>query len=245
MKNIGDTICFATSYNRKRKNDGDEFMREMAKFQKEMTTEVSTIRCIALRDPTEYEVFPLKNQICKKLKEFKKLNDNLVFFMHGWWRGLIGADYNIWTSHLLARAIQDFMKPAPTIILYACGCGGGKSKWKNIHEYRLGSRWDMRGEFGFAMRLANDLSELGVHDYRIFAHIGKGHVTKRPYCVWIIEDNGFIKRRIIVPYQSWASFNRKGRRQWIRWVNYIQKTKTGRFEAPFLTKKKLAEIIGE
>jgi hypothetical protein len=273
MKDIGNTICFATSYNRKGKHDGDEFMREMSKFRQAY----SATKIIGQNAITKGTDKKLREQIDKAITDsiVHYYSQNFVFFMHGWWRELIGAGHNIWTTHEIADTISHFRddKKPLNIVLYACGCGGGTKKWKNIHEYHVGSRWDMRGEFGFAMRLANDLSELGIHDYRIFAHVGSGHVTERPFCVWITEEfnpNWFgskdppeikegsdaglwvntnvkriIKRRTIVPYRSWASLDRKGRRQWLRWVKFLQETKTGRFEAPFLTEEELAEVIGE
>jgi hypothetical protein len=256
MRHIGNTICFATSYNRKGKHDGDEFVREMSKFEAFVKKKDLSylINSVLLKQGN------LRGQFAKELGEAHQLlrtvaySSTFVFFTHGWWRGLIGVDHTIWTTYRMAELIAEYRQERGediNIVLYACGCGGGIKKWKNIHEYHLGSRWDMRGEFGFAMRLANDLSELGVHDYRIFAHTGRGHVTKRPFCVWITDEPNkintgrIIKRRTIVPYHSWASLNRRGRRQWLRWVKFIQETRDGRFQAPFLTEEELAEVIGD
>jgi hypothetical protein len=244
MKNIGNTICFATSYNKKGKHDGDEFMREMMKFGGAYGA--NKVSQNAIMKGTSKE---LREQIDDAITNstVHYLSQNFVFFMHGRWRELIGAGHSIWTTHELANTIghfRDAEKPL-SIVLYACSCGSGTKKWKNIHEYQLGSQWDMRGEFGFAMRLAKDLSDEGIHNYRIYAHLGSGHATKYPHCVWITEENEIIKRRNIVPYRSWASLDRKGRRQWLRWVKFLQETKTGRFEAPFLTEDELAEVIGE
>lgn len=246
MREIGNTICFTTSYNRPKKHDGDEFVREMEKFTK--LIEGNFENCYMTKPTIASLRKQFNNFLIDSLVDgdFQKDIHTFIFFMHGSWKWLYGIDHNIWTTHRVAQQIKKYAADEPlNIVLYACGCGGGKGKWKRIHEYKLGSRWDMRGEFGFAMRLANDLSETGIHNYRIFAHIGSGHVTKRPFCVWITEEeNEVIKRRVIVPYHSWASPNRKGRRQWLRWVKFIQETKTGRFEAPFLTDDELTEIIG-
>lgn len=249
MREIGNTICFATSYNSPKKNDGDEFVREMHNFSN------WTKRGLVENFSSDENSKTLCHRLTKpnpRMQFFERLESNnpeaqintLVFFMHGTWRELIGIETNIWQTQTLARVFKNVMIEPMNIVLYACGCGGGKGKWNNIHEYKLGSRYDMRGESGFAMRLAHDLSDIGFHDYRIFAHVGSGHVTKRPFCVWINEEDGFIKRREIVPYRSWASLDRKGRRQWLRWVKYIQETRDGRFRAPFLTDDELAEVIG-
>lgn len=243
MRELGTTICFATSYNSPKKHDGDEFVREMRLFNQ---CYESTYACeVRLKKPS-FSNGTLREQFVHGLIG-KGDFQTIVFFMHGSWRSLYGIDHNIWTTDTVAKVFKIYCekKKPLNIVLYACGCGGGKGKWKNIHEYRLGSRWDMRGEFGFAMRLAHDLSDAGIHDYRIFAHVGSGHVTERPFCVWITENNNTIVRREIVPYHSWASLNRKGRRQWLRWVKYLQETKDGRFRAPFLTDAELAEVIGE
>jgi len=268
MRELGITFCFATSYNSPKKHDGDEFMREMRLFNQ---CYESTYACeVRLKKPS-FSNGTLREQFVHGLIG-KGDFQTIVFFMHGSWRSLYGIDHNIWTTDTIAKVFKIYCekKKPLNIVLYACGCGGGKGKWKNIHEYRLGSRWDMRGEFGFAMRLAHDLSDAGIHDYRIFAHVGSGHVTERPFCVWITEedrvksdtpkralialnDKDFqnlaiektIVRREIVPYRSWASLDRKGRRQWLRWVKYLQETKDGRFRAPFLTDAELAEVIGE
>ncbi len=251
MREIGNTICFATSYNSPPKypSDGDEFMREMYNFARFVKPICEKVEMNALtKEKDNPSLWDPKTQFLRQLRHHENGSgpaNTLAVFMHGYWRELLGVDLNIWQTHVLASRIKEHMVEPINIVLYACGCGGGTKKWKNIHEYRLGSRWDMRGEFGFAMRLAHDLSEIGIHDYRIFAHVGRGHVTERPFCVWITEENGFVKRREIVPYRSWASPDRRGRRQWLRWVKYIQETRNGRFRAPFLTDAELAEVIGE
>lgn len=242
MRKLGNTICFATSYNSPKKNDGDEFVREMYNFYNWTKSNLDgMLLCHKLVQPNP------RMQFFEKFDnmDLEDSYNTLIVFMHGTWRGLMGIDTNIWQTHALAKVFKNVMTEPINIVLYACGCGGGKGKWNSIHEYKLGSQYDMRGEFGFAMRLAHDLSDIGFHDYRIFAHVGSGHVTKRPFCVWINEEDGFIKRKEIVPYRSWASLNRKGRRQWLRWAKYIQETRDGRFRAPFLDQSELAEIIGE
>lgn len=251
MRRIGNTICLATSYNTPGKHDGDEFMREMDKFRNCHRDSKVWRYGLEKKNSRKERMEHIDDQITNCIVNM--FPQNFVFFMHGWWKELIGSGYNIWLTHELANNISHFRlaKKPLNIVLYACGCGGGTKKWKNIHEYHLGSHWDMRGEFGFAMRLANDLSELGIHDYRIFAHIGRGHVTERPFCVWITDEPNktntgrIVKRREIVPYRSWASLDRKGRRQWIRWVKFMKETRNGRFQAPFLSEAELAEVIGE
>jgi hypothetical protein len=242
MIKIGNTLCFATSYNRKFKHDGDEFMREMVKFSQ---WNPNPTKLVPIFKPNKD--YSLKAQFRLSLKEPQDGFSTFVFFMHGTWRALLGVDYNIWTTHLMADCISKRcdLRPLVNIVLYACSCGRGKGVRNRIHEYDLRSNWDMRGEFGFAMRLAKDLTDIGIHDYRIYAHTGAGHTTRYPHCVWINEENGIIKRRKIVPYRSWASSDRKGRRQWLRWVDFLQQTKTGRFRAPFLTEAELAEIKGD
>lgn len=241
MKNIGNTICIATEYNKPKKHDGDEFMREMHLFKKYMKHKDNWIVEEKLKSR-----YNLRNNIEYILKDNPSYQ-NLIFFMHGSWRALLGAEYNIWSCWRLAETIKETANlfKQINIVLYACSCGRGKDKWNRIHEFNTASNWEMRGEFGFAMRLANDLSELGIHDYQIYAHIGSGHTTKYPHCVRITEFHKLIMRRKIVPYYSWISTNFKNKYQWNRWKKYIQKTKTGRFEAPFLTDIELAKVIGK
>lgn len=241
MKKIGNTVCFATSYNHRFRHDGDEFMREMGKFNQ---WNPNPTKLVPILKPSKD--YSLRAQFKLNLEEHQDGFSTFVFFMHGTWRALLGVDYNIWTAHLMADLIDKNCGIAPlNIVLYACSCGRGKGAWNRIHEYDLRSNRGMRGEFGFAMRLAKSLSDISIHDYRIYAHTGAGHTTRYPHCVWINEDSGIIKRRKIVPYRSWASPDRKGRRQWLRWVNFLQQTKTGRFRAPFLTEAELTEIKGD
>lgn len=255
MREIGDTICFATSYNAPGKHDGDEFVREMVKFNN-LVGQNSFVASHNLLKPTGKAKGgrrnDLRDQFYEYLFDFKHVGHmpgikNFVFFMHGTWRALLGIGHNIWSTCTVADLIKlhGVKDETINIVLYACSCGRGKGIWRWKHEYDLKSNADMRGEFGFAMRLAKDLSDVGVHDYRIYAHTGAGHTTRYPHCVWITEEDNVIKRRKIVPYRSWASTDRKGRRQWIRWVNFLHKTPEGRFRAPFLTEAELAEVIGK
>jgi hypothetical protein len=254
MRNSGNLFCIATGYNKPFRSDGDEFTQEMCHFMDAHYRETDLRWGFRLKKPGADKklgktIPSLRQQFSLFIDEcYSETFNTFAFFVHGTWRSILGLNHNIWSVHMLAYdicQIADLTNPI-NIILYGCSMGTGAKNYKDIHEFDYSNtQMDMNGYYGVAMRLAFALTKVGVHNYRIYAHLGRGHTTRYPHCVWIEDhqEEKKIVRTRIVPYVGPLSSNKDGRKKWLSWEAYLKKTYSGRFIAPFLDDIDLEKIL--
>ncbi len=226
-------LLFASAHNRKGKRDGDEFVREMYKFEHHLETEeanVKAIECYEKRYPDRRKEF---------LAELGQV-DTVGLFCHGSKKWIYGIGYHVWNITHLARYLKkSHDKNYPmNIILYACSCGKGKGT-----EYPVGQ---VPKKAGVAMMLANELAELDS-PFKITAHTTKGHTTRNPNCVFVTEKDGIIYKETVIPRVTrWQGKTLSlGRRRWLKWIKLLRDDPTFRFEFPFLEQHHILKILDE
>lgn len=236
------TVLFATAKNsiwRKLisgkvtfKKDGDEFVREMNHM-------IST-----LGDHVFYSAKCYKKKYWARriafLKELKNAHNpnTIVLFCHGSKNRIFGIGYGLVNIDMLAQHIADNVNGSVSIILYACSCGKGKGDRYHIGEVPV--------KAGVAMRLGDELARLGV-DFKIVAHISKGHATENPNCVYITKNGVSIHKQIVVERVTWWGGKKDptGRKRWLTWVKMLKTNENFRFRFPFMSQIQIHQLLDD
>jgi hypothetical protein len=221
-------LCFATSTNRKGKHDGDYFVSEMRAYREYYSNQmIETFEVPATITPAKRRVL-----IVNRIAQCTQPIHALVFFMHGTSKSLLGAGLNIWNGYKLIDALRG--TESLSIVLYSCS-NGAPTDPRFDHCY-FESDIEMRGEYGFAMRLAWFCRERGIHA-RIYSHDRSGDTTRNPHVKMISNSDTSISR--LGPVNP-------GDDLWKVWRERLRDHPNFRFRAPFLSIDRIeAELKGE
>ncbi|MHC4621669.1 MAG: hypothetical protein ACYTEQ_28335 [Planctomycetota bacterium] len=242
------TLLFADSHNRwwkkdgkrRRKRDGDEFVREMeTAFSYYDDDDGDLVSYKIPKKPDSEKRWDIFNALrATGSDEFGKL-DNLLLFCHGWTTGIsLGfRSRRRWRNTqevpALAKAIADVCNPEINIGIFGCLTGRGAFWWnpakrnyktlqdnlKNLED-RLEKIVTYRE--GFAMLLCSELWKLGVKA-QITAHLTAGHTTRNPHKVRVSISEGKVwKQRIVWP----------GEECWRTWVKVLNQETSGKYIIP-------------